>query len=189
VNTNGLIISRAVTTIAAFGYAASEVVQKGGHVFLSFPRTPSIDSLTLPDGVSQDDLVSDNNKRMRKNLAHWLPSGSHSVKRNIVDPLHPANKRLFIAWSGTTDKVDGDIHNPSRVKLQVAYAGILDTLRNGLVLPTVIWDRGEDKEPIFITGKMQQVKKAEDIERIQEWQRSTLARALGLQQEAVVVSN
>ena len=192
VSTNGLILSRGVSSLGAFGMAASEVVQKGSTTFLSFPRTRTtrklMESIELPGEIDFDKLVDNNNERMRAELMDWLPAGFANFEDAITNPIHPVSrKRVFVAWSGSTDNVEGDPFNPDAVTIEPAHHGILVPLKYGSVLPTVTWDRGDDKEPIFITGEMTRVKSKNDIGRVQEWQRNTLAKALGLPNENVSV--
>ncbi len=196
INNNGLIISRGVGTLQAFGLAASEVAQKAGDVFMSFPRTETIEELKLqeeldlPEGLTLQDIIDDNNLRMRKELQEWSPYGPPSV-RDILTAYGqlPSKKRTYIAWSGSTDKTEGDPFNPERVVLERAHGAIISHLKHGSTLPTVVWDRGEEREPIFITGELTTIRKDEDIERVQEWQRHTLARALGIDDSHVSISS
>ncbi len=191
ISTNGLIISRGVSTLQAFSMAASEVVQKEGNTFLSFPRTDTmrkvIDKIHLPGDIKFDNLVDDNNKRMRREVLDWLPAGfGHLPDMMTIHPL--PKKRLFMAWEGTTAEVTGDDrYNPERVELEQASYAIISVLKHGAVLPSVIWDRGPEKEPIFITGDLMPVKHESHVDRVQEWQRSRLARALGLPDENVTI--
>jgi hypothetical protein len=168
---NGLIISRGVTTIGAFGMAASEVVQKAGNVFLSFPRTKTIDGIDIDQG-----LIRANNRRMRREIHSWLGLG---MKKD--------GKMLHIAWSGKTDDIAlDDAGRPEKVVLGKVFEGTVDIVKRGLVLPIVMHD-GVD--PVFEIGELTPVKNTHDIERVQEWQRSTLAHALNLPAEAVQVAN
>lgn len=176
INGNGLVISRGVSTLQAFGLSAAEVVQKAGVAFLSFPRTDTINKLMLPG-----DILAENNKRMRDSFTEWLPTGLPKMKEKLSHPWQPlGHKRGFIAWSGSTDKVHGDNYAPDRVTLGRVHQGVLHLIKDGLVLPTVTWDRGPSQDPVFITGELTTVKKPEDISRVQAWQRDTLARALGI---------
>lgn len=191
INTNGLIISRGVATLQAFGLAASEVVQKAGDVFLSFPRTKTIKGLVLPEGINLNKLISDNNDEMKKELKNWLPVRVANLGSTIPTSnrsTHDMKKRTFIAWSGATDEVSGDPFNPDKIQIENANTGIHEHIKHGVVLPLVVWDRGNDKEPIFITGEITKVSKSSDIAKIQEWQRRTLAKRLGLSDELVTVA-
>ncbi len=172
---NGLVISRGVTTIGAFGMAASEVVEKGGHVFMSFPRTETIERLGFDAS-----LIDTNNRTMRREVHAWLGEDLlHKVLR------HKLGKTLNIAWSGKTDAVQyGDDHKPDRVSMGKVGNGTLDIVKRGLVLPIVMWDGGE---PFVEIGELTKVETAKDARKVQEWQRGTLAKALGLSIDAVEV--
>jgi hypothetical protein len=125
---------------------------------------------------------------MRAELMEWLPAGLANFEDAITNPIHPiSRKRVFVAWSGSTEDVEGDRFEPETIAIEPAHHGILVPLKYGSVLPTVTWDRGDDKEPIFITGEMTKVKSKTDIARVQEWQRDTLAKALGLPDDKVTI--
>lgn len=191
VNSNGLIISRGVTTLQAFGLAASEVVQKVSSVFLSFPRTETmrkiINETKLPGNISFDDIVDYNNNRMKSELMTWLPAGYANLTEIMT--IHPeARKRTFVAWSGTTDNVIGeDPYNPEQISIEQANYGILEPLKHGVILPMVTWDRGPDRDPILITGEIRNVRNKTDVDEVQEWQRLRLAKALGLDDDKVTI--
>lgn len=172
---NGHIISRGVTTIGAFGMAASEVLQKDGHVFMSFPRTPTIEQLGFDDL-----LIRTNNKHMRNEVHAWLGEDfRHRIFRNRI------GKVLNIALSGKTDLVTyGDNHRPERVVLGKVADGTLDIIKRGLVLPIVLW---EGEHPVFKMGEFTTVTNQTDVLRVQQWQRETLAKALGIAMDAVVI--
>lgn len=174
---NGLIISRGVTTIEAFDMAASEVVQKIGHVFMSFPRTETIDKLNIDKS-----LVDTNNSRMRAEVATWLrESRRHKILHTVI------GKSLHSAWSGKTDVIKhGDDHRPESITMGAVSAGTIDIVKNGLVLPVAIWD-GDN--PILEIGKLTKVENASDVKKVQLWQSETLARALGLRLDAVTVES
>jgi hypothetical protein len=167
---NGLIISRGVTTIGAFGMAASEVVQKAGNVFLSFPRTKTIDGIDIDQS-----LIRANNRRMRREIHSWLGLG---MKKD--------GKMLHIAWSGKTDDISfDDAGEPEKIVLGKVFEGTVDIVKRGLVLPIVMHD---GVTPVFEIGELTTVKNTHDIERVQEWQRTALARALHLPETAVQVA-
>jgi hypothetical protein len=170
---NGLVISRGVTTIQAFDMAASEVVRKIGHAFMSFPRTETIERLGFDDS-----LVDTNNRNMRSEVNRWLGEDLiHRFRKNIL------GKSLHIAWSGKTDVVNyGDDHRPKRIVMGKVSRGTIDIVRRGLVLPVAIWDADE---PVVELGELTKVETEADVHRVQQWQSGTLARALGLKQEAV----
>jgi hypothetical protein len=174
---NGLVISRGVTTINAFDMAASEVVQKIGHVFMSFPRTETIARLGFDDS-----LVDTNNRAMRSEVSTWLQEALvHKFRRNAL------GKILHIAWSGKTDVVEyGDDQQPERIVMGPVSKGTLDIVKRGFVLPVTIWD---GDEPILELGELTKVETAEDIARVQAWQCSTLAKRLSLPREAVSVGH
>lgn len=182
---NGLIISRGVTTIEAFGTAASQVVQEIGHVFMSFPRTNTIEELVIDDDVLSlnqfDSLINTNNKNMRKEARSWLGVDiAHKIGRHVI------GKSLHQAWEGKTAVVKyGDNHQPEQIELQKVHPGIIDILKYGHVLPVTIWD-GDN--PVVELGELSTVKTEADIQRIQEWQRKTLADRLGLFDEAVTIA-
>jgi hypothetical protein len=174
---NGLIISRGVTTIKAFEMAASEVVQKIGHAFMSFPRTRTIDEL----GFDRS-LVDTNNRNMRSHVNRWLGEDLiHKFRKNVL------GKSLHIAWSGKTDEITyGDDHRPESIRMGKIGKGTLDIVRRGLVLPVTIWD-GDD--PILELGELTRVDNEADARRVQAWQGRTLAAALGLKTEAVTIED
>ncbi len=175
---NGLVISRGVTTIGAFGMAASEVVEKGGHVFMSFPRTQTIDDLDIDRG-----LIDTNNRNMRREVHTWLGEDLlHKVLR------HKLGKSLNIAWSGKTDAVTyDDSHRPSHVTMGKVGKGTLDIVKRGLVLPIVMWDGRDGGEPFVEIGGLTEVETSEDARRVQEWQSHILAKALGIASDNVRV--
>lgn len=167
---NGMIISRGVTTISAFGMAASEVVQKEGATFLSFPRSKTIAELGI-----DENLIDTNNRRMRTAVSGWLGR------------VTTQGKTLHSAWEGSTYKVDyGDDHRPERVEMGQVSKGVLSYLKKGLVLPVVVWDCDD---PIVVVGELAQVRTVADIEKIHEWQRTTLAKKLGLSDDKVTRKN
>lgn len=172
---NGLIISRGVTTIEAFDMAASEVVQKIGHVFMSFPRTETIDKLNMDKS-----LVDTNNFQMRAEVARWLREARrHRILNTVI------GKSLHSAWSGKTDSVSyGDDHRLKSITMGAVSAGTIDIVKNGLVLPVAIWD-GEN--PVLEIGELTKVENRSDVKRVQQWQSDTLASALGLRRDAVTV--
>ncbi|GAC1387397.1 MAG: hypothetical protein NVS1B7_1330 [Candidatus Saccharimonadales bacterium] len=180
---NGLIIGRGITTIGAFGMAASEVVQKIGHVFMSFPRTRVLDRLIADNAIFTPDeltrLFDTNNHVMRKEVRNWLGVDiGHRLTK------HP-NRTLHQAWEGAPPKVRyGDNQKPERIELQRVHTGITDILRLGYALPVVLWD-GDD--PVVELGELTKVSTVDDIKRVQEWHRSTLAQALSLPDEAVTI--
>jgi len=174
---NGLIISRGVTTIGAFGMAASEVVEKAGHVFMSFPRTNTIEQLEFDSS-----LIDTNNRNMRREVHAWLGEDLlHKIRRNKL------GKTLNMAWSGKTDAIQyGDNHSPEQIRLGKIGNGTIDIVKKGLVLPVVMWD-GE--EPFVEIGELTRVERPEDALRVQNWQRHTLAKVLGLDVEAVCIED
>lgn len=189
VRNNFTMISRGIATLSAFGYAAPEAVRQGGEVFLSFPRSDTITKLAkeivLPEGVTMDKIIDDNNERVRQAIDDFMPG----VRDIEATPLpHPVQKRNgYIATSGSTDLVEGDPERPDHISLLAASPALVKTLGGASVAPTVTWDRGKDKEPILITGELTTLKKVSDLQRVQEWHRSTLARALGIPDDAVTI--
>ena len=183
-DTNGTGISRGVTTLEAFGIAASEVMEKVGHVFLSFPRSSTIDRLKekFKDGqgvknpIDIDLLIDTNNRRLRNEVKEWF---GHRLSR------HARGVSYHQAWSGKTDKVkrdeDGKVIS---IELGKVSDGTIDLVKRGLVLPMVIWD---GDEPLFEIGEVTKVEDRTDVARIQKWQRERLARYHGLNLEAVSV--
>lgn len=170
---NGLVISRGVTTIKAFNMAASEVVQKIGHVFMSFPRTETIERLGFDES-----LINTNNRRMRAEVNDWLGKVLvHKVSRNRL------GRSLHMAWSGKTDTVSyGDNQKPEAIRMGKVSTGTLDIIKRGLVLPVAIWD---GDEPVLEIGELTKVKKMADVHKLQQWQARTLADTLGLDEAAV----
>ncbi len=187
---NADAISRGVTTIKAFDMAASEVVQKLGHVFLSFPRTPTIDALAESfkqqavsgeaPPIDIDQLITTNNKNMRSEVKTWLSLGlAHRLGRRAV------GKAFHSAWSGKTDKVLwGDDHRPTTIKLGKISNGTIDLVKHGLVLPVAIW-YGED--PVLEVGELTKVTSEKDARRVQQWQAETLELKLGFPHGAVTL--
>lgn len=166
---NGMIISRGVTTLGAFGMAASEVVQKAGHVFLSFPRTKTIDDLNIDNG-----LIEANNRSMRKQVHTWLGEDLlHKVLR------HKLGKTLNVAWSGKTDKVQyGDDHQPESITMGKVGKGTLDIVKRGLVLPIVMWSGKDGRDPYVEIGGLTKVENETDAREVQRWQAESLAKAI-----------
>lgn len=187
---NSVTISRGVTTIKAFEMPASEVVQKLGHVFLSFPRTPTTEAMSeqfrqkVASGdhppVDIDSLVNTNNKRMRSEVKDWLDI---SLIRSIGGKA--VGKAFHSAWSGKTDKVTWDDNQkPETIELGKVSDGTLSIVKHGLVLPVAIW-YGED--PILEVGELTKVSSPRDVIEVQRWQAETLAKKLGLPQSAVTL--
>jgi len=186
---NGLIMSRGVTTIQVFGMAGSELMQKAGHVFLSFPRTTTTESLDI-----DPELINTNNKRMREEAKEWLNQGVvHRIGR------HTLGKTLHVAWSGKTDEiVYGDNHSPESIKMAAVTKGTLDLFRHGYILPLVVWDGKESGDHILELGEITPIKSfredllREDLQRAaqsaQLWQAQTLAKRLSISAEKVVIS-
>lgn len=197
---SGLIISRGVTTVQAFGMAASEVTQKIGHTFLSFPRTRTIMDLTEKfkeeqrartpghtesGAVDIDQLINSNNHRMRSDIKEWLEVNPQSIAKRLG--RHAMGRYLNVAYTGSTDKVVfGDDHKPESIRLGKVSSGISDILRHGLVVPIVLWDRDD---PIVEIGEATEVSDKKGLDKIQEWQRKTLAAKLGLRDEAVTIES
>lgn len=183
---NGLIISRGVTTLGAFGMAASEVVQKAGNVFMSFPRTKTLEKLTSLEHVDMRQLIDSNNYRMRSEIKDWLKVGPVD---KLKLPAFKPGMRLFSAWSGTTDTVRyADNHQPEDIQFGKVHAGLVDIVKHGLVLPVVMWDRGEEFDPILEMGELTTIRTRHDISPVQEWQRATLAARLGLKDDQVRIA-
>lgn len=174
---NGLIISRGVTTIEAFGMAASEVVQKIGHVFMSFPRTNTIEQLDI-----DNTLIDTNNRRMRSEVVDWLGEDLiHRFRRNIL------GKSLHSAWSGKTDQtIYNDNQKPEKIKMGRISPGTIDIIKRGLVLPVAIWD-GDN--PVLEIGELTRVKNTTDAYRVQQWQAETLEYTLGMNHGSVTIEN
>jgi hypothetical protein len=179
---NGLIISRGVTTISALGMAASELMQNAGHVFMSFPRTSTIEKLGI-DPL----LIDTNNKRMRKEVDKWLNQTLvHRIGHNI-------GKSMNVALSGKTDDiVFGADHKPEEITLARAGRATTKLFKKGYILPVVIWDGKGNTDHILELGELIEVKKDpdevfNDIVRAQLWQAETLANRLGLPKDKVRV--
>lgn len=172
---NGMIISRGVTTIGAFSMAASQVVQKAGHVFMSFPRTKTIEDLNI-----DNELVATNNRTMRKEVHAWLGEDLiHKFRRNRL------GKTLNIAWSGKTDKMKYDSNNkPENMSLGKIGTGTLDVIKRGLVLPIVLW---EGDEPFVELGELTRVESPADALKVQMWQREVLSKATGLPTDKIEI--
>ncbi|HSX45335.1 MAG TPA: hypothetical protein VLF39_04510 [Candidatus Saccharimonadales bacterium] len=172
---NGLGISRGVTTIEAFGMAASEVVQKMGHVFLSFPRTSTIRNVRIDPA-----LVESNNRSWHREVNHWLGV-----------PLPPVTrlgrgKMLHLAWEGKTPAVTyGDDHKPESMVLGNISKGTIGIVKHGPVQPVVIYEGGD--EPVVEIGALTSVRNREDANRVQNWQRETLAGLIGISVEKITV--
>jgi hypothetical protein len=168
---NAMVISRGVTTIGVFDMAASEILQKGGHVFMSFPRTSTIASLDIPDG-----LVSANNARMRSGVHRWLEQRATSPTIR--------GRSLNMAWSGKTDVIDyADDHQPERITLGGVNKRTVDILSRGWVLPVTVWVDNEHQEVRL--GELTRVETTRIAERVQRWQGDTLADILDISQDAV----
>lgn len=172
---NGLVISRGVTTIQAFDMAASEVVQKIGHVFMSFPRTQTITNLGF-----DEKLVDTNNSRMRAETGKWLGERLiHRIRHKDI------GKSLHVAWSGKTDQVTyDDSHKPDSVNMSPVTPGTAKLLKRGFVLPVVLWD-GDEK--VLELGELTEVKNVKDALKVQYWQAETLAKALNVSEDNVTV--
>lgn len=197
-NNTGLGISRGVTTIEAFGMAASEVAEKVGHVFMSFPRTKTIMDLVKvfkeqqearlldnPDAhyIDIDKLIDTNNRDVRTEMREWLGVDTRSRIQNIG--RHTEGKNLFLAIAGATYGVEyGDDHRPKRITMPKSADGILDVVKHGLSVPSVLWDQDE---PIVEYGEPREIRSEPDLRAAEEWQRATLARRLNLPDDAVSI--
>jgi hypothetical protein len=195
---SGIGISRGVTTIEAFGMAASEVAQKIGHVFMSFPRTRTIMNLVKefkerqverlkqdPDAhyIDIEQLIGTSNRDMRGEIREWL--GVNPSSRIHRLGRHAAGRYFNWAIEGATTLVEyGDNHRPNRIQLGKVAKGVVDVLKHGYSLPIVLWDQDD---PIVEHGEATEVKNMADVAKIQEWQRATLALRLNLPDEAVTV--
>ena len=195
---SGIGISRGVTTIEAFGMAASEVAQKIGHVFLSFPRTGTIMRLaeTFKERQAErlrenpqariidiDALIETNNRNMRGEIREWLGISPSSRIHRLG--RHATGRYFNWAIEGATTQVEyGDDHRPERIQLGKVAKGVVDVLKHGYSVPIVLWDQDE---PIVELGEVTEVKSMADVTKIQEWQRATLARRLNLPDEAVTI--
>lgn len=171
---NGLGISRGVTTIQAFGMAASEVVQKMGHVFMSFPRTETIQKTEI-----DPDLINTNNRLMRSEVKAWMSSGlPHKLHRS-------PGKSLHLAWEGKTTRVNyGDNHKVESLVIGKIADGTLNLVKHSIVQPVAIW---EEPEPVVIIGELTEIKSRRDVDRVQAWHRETLAKIIGISPEQVAV--
>lgn len=174
---NGLIISKGVPTLEVAGIAASEEVQKIGHVFLSFPRTSTIDALDIDSG-----LMEDSNRRMRSELVKWLGS---KVKQILP---HPEGNIINFAWSGKTDKVRRDENGQAAsVELgSVNERGTIDITSRCVVAPVSFWDEDEPKVEI---GELTDVKTRADIVRVQQWHKASIARMSGIPLSAITIES
>ena len=195
---SGLIISRGVTTVEAFGMAASEVAQKIGHVFMSFPRTKTIMQLVKtfkeqqierlkdnPDAkeIDIDLLIETNNRKMRGDVRAWREIDA--IHRVTKIGRHIPGKDLNVAIEGATTIVEyGDNHKPEKIILRRASKGTMDILRHARSVPIVLWDQDD---PIVEIGEPREVKTDQDVADIQEWQRRKLAERLELPDEAVTI--
>ena len=174
---NGLIISRGVTTISALGMAASELMQKAGHVFMSFPRTSTIEKLGIDSA-----LISTNNKRMREEADKWLNQTLLLRFRHVI------GKSMNVALSGKTDVIDyGEDHKPKKIVMSRAGEGTTKLFKKGYVLPVVVWDGKGNTDHILELGELTPVKNDDDILGVQLWQAETLAYRLGLPKDKVRV--
>jgi hypothetical protein len=176
---NGMIISRGVTTIKAFDMAASELLQKIGHVFMSFPRTKTFENLEIDSRI-----VDTNNAKMRKEAATWLNQKIiHRIGRHVL------GKTLNVAWSGKTDNVIfGDDHKPEVIEMSGVTSGTVELFKRGVVLPIVIWDGKGNSESVLEIGNITRVESTDDARHVQQWQAETLAKRLGLNQDKVIVN-
>lgn len=195
---NGLGISRGITTVEAFGMTAAEVVKKIGHVFMSFPRTHTIEELVEEfkmlqlkrleensdaDEVDIDSLISTNNRDMRGEIRAWL--GIDATRRVQRIGRHAIGRYFNWAIEGATTRVRlGDNHKPEAIQLGKVSKGITDVLKHGYSQPIVLWDQDD---PIVELGELTIVRTKDDVDRVQEWQRSTLAKRLGLPDDAVTI--
>lgn len=189
VGNNFTILSRGVSTLGAFGFPAPEAVTLGGHVYLSFPRTETIlklaQTLDLPGNITIEEIIEENNSRLREHLSDFMP-GLTDIDTDTLP--HPIAKRVgYIATSGTTDKVEGDKYSPEEITLQEASPALAKSVAGATIAPVVTWDRGEDKEPLLITGEFTTIRKYIDLQRVQEWHRKTLAKNLGIKDDKVTI--
>lgn len=174
-----LTISRGVTTIEAFGMAASEVTTKGGHSFLVFPRSKTI----LEAGVDPD-LIELNNRRARIAILHWIGYNALGIRTSI----NPGPKHHFSAWEGATTKVTRD-ENGKLIGIELGRVadGVLSYMKHGITQPYVLW-RGDCPDGfVYVAGEPTTVKSTEDIARVQKWQKDVLAERLGLSDDAVLM--
>ncbi len=190
---NGEIISRGVSTIGIFAdkpelaMAASEIIQKAGHVFMSFPRTESIGrvSQSLADkGIDIDvgQLISTNNNRMKDEINQWKGRRLfHKIGRQAL------GKSLMIAVEGATPKIEYSYGKIDSIKLNVVARGTLDLVKGDYVLPVVLWSDTEN--PILRFGPIQRITTMEALENIHHWQATTLARDLGLASSKVHIGS
>ena len=175
---NGEIISRGVTTIGAFGMAASEVVEKAGHVFLSFPRTDSIEKVkqTLKQkGIDLDIdlLIETNNRRMRKEIMAWK-------KKHIIREIgqKALGKSLQLAWEGSTPHITYENGDITSITVNGIHRGTYRLIKGDRVLPVVLWSDPEN--PRLKLGPISRIHDERSVADIHKWQCHTLARELGL---------
>lgn len=178
---NGLVIARGVTTIGVHDprtekpAAASELIREGGHVFMSFPRTQTTDSLDLPV-----DIVSENNGHMRWQVHRWLDQRSEPSSAL-------AGRNLNMAWSGRTDTIDyGGNHQPKHFTLGSVNSRTVSILSRGWVLPIVLW--ADDERQQAVLGDITRVEPVQVANRVQRWQGDTLASILGIKPDAVAIA-
>lgn len=170
---NGLVISRGITTIGVFDMSASEILQKGGHVFMSFPRTETISNLELPESI-----IASNNSRMRQRVHGWI--GQRAVSRTLL------GRNLNMAWSGKTDVIDyDDDHTPEQITLGGVNKRTIDIVRRGWVLPVALW--ADDERQEVVLGDLTKVETVLAAQRVQRWQGDALAAILGMPADAVQI--
>ncbi len=177
ITNNGVIVGRAMTTLQAVGVPAVEVVRQGGEVFLSTPRTRTINTLvsSMPE-LLLPTLINNSNGAMRRACKLWLEQSTSDNQR-----------RLYVAGGGRTDVIKGDPAQPERISMGKAHPAVCSITSNATVLPTLSWDRGPTKDPIFILGPPTSIENASDIESVEAWQRRTLAGALGISLDSITV--
>jgi len=103
-----------------------------------------------------------------------------------VTNFHTTGVTLHVAQEGKSTPVRYDDNGkPNSIELGKVSDGTIQMVKHGLVLPTVIWNA---EDPIFVQGELTRVENRGDMERVQNWQRETLAKYLGIKVDQITVA-
>ena len=170
-----IMVSRMVTTRAAFGIPAVSVVSNMARTFLSLPQTHSRRRARI-----DPDLVRASNVLMRADLERQLSMGGQllamaaSGSQDLSLAVNFA-ARVRNAWQGFR----GDDHEGPSLHLQPLYSGTMKImLECGDVLPLAVCM--DPKSPATDLGSITRVRTEDDCHRVMDWIAAAHQRATGI---------
>ena len=170
-----IMVSRMVTTRAAFGIPALSVVANMARTFLSLPQTHSRRRARI-----DPELVRASNLLMRADLSRFLQEGGQLLAMaasGSQDLSLAANfaTRVRNAWQGFR----GEDHDGPSLHLQPLYAGTMKIMLECQdVLPLAVCM--DPKNPTTELGSITRVRTEDDCHRVMDWIAAAHQRGTGI---------